>query len=300
MIFNLKNKGNYVPSMLVDLDLLDKNIAALKQQLNPNVDYRIVAKSLPSPSLLGYIMEKANTNRLMVFHQPFLTALAIDYPQTDILMGKPMPVKAAEVFYQKLSNKALFNPKTQLQWLIDSEERLVQYLALAKQQNTLLQVNIEIDVGLHRGGLQQAEELDSLLKIIDNNTIYWLNYFGSGNESAAHLLEDDRMTMMFCAFEGDALILRLYCRVEVIQEKDKNWNEYVSHFENEKGARQVFVLHIESVNNSCGWGVPLYDFVAQRDTLSEYFENSTKEDHIKYMKKNNQISFDGKETNLFS
>jgi len=142
--------------------------------------------------------------------------------------------------------------------------------------------------------------LDKSLKIIDNNTIYWLNYFGSGNESAAHLLEDDRMTMMFCAFEGDALILRLYCRVEVIQEKDKNWNEYVSHFENEKGARQVFVLHIESVNNSCGWGVPLYDFVAQRDTLSEYFENSTKEDHIKYMKKNNQISFDGKETNLFS
>jgi len=166
---NLKNQGNFIPSMLVDLDLLDKNIDILKQQLNPNVDYRIVAKSLPSPDLLGYIMEKSKTNKLMVFHQPFLTTLASEYPQSDILMGKPMPVKAAEVFYKKLSSDNSFNTSTQLQWLIDSEERLSQYLELAKQQNTLLQVNIEIDVGLHRGGLQQAEELDALLKIIDSN-----------------------------------------------------------------------------------------------------------------------------------
>ncbi len=166
---NLKSNSNYVPSMVVDLDLLDKNIDVLKQQLNPNVDYRIVAKSLPSPDLLAYIMEKSATNKLMVFHQPFLTSLANDYPQTDILMGKPMPVKAAEVFYQTRPNSSQFKPSSQLQWLIDSQERLVQYLELAKQQNTLLQVNIEIDVGLHRGGLQQAEELDALLQIIESN-----------------------------------------------------------------------------------------------------------------------------------
>lgn len=166
---SLKNKGNYVPSMVVDLDLLDKNIDALKQQLNPTVDYRIVAKSLPSPDLLNYIMEKAETKKLMVFHQPFLTALTNDYPQADILMGKPMPVKAAEIFYQTQPSSSEFNPSSQLQWLIDSHDRLTQYLALAQQQNTLLQVNIEIDVGLHRGGLQQAEALDELLKTIDNN-----------------------------------------------------------------------------------------------------------------------------------
>ena len=119
---NLKNQGNFIPSMLVDLDLLDKNIEILKQQLNPNVDYRIVAKSLPSPDLLGYIMEKSKTNKLMVFHQPFLTTLASEYPQSDILMGKPMPVKAAEVFYKKLSSDNSFNTSTQLQWLIDSEQ----------------------------------------------------------------------------------------------------------------------------------------------------------------------------------
>ncbi len=141
--------------------------------------------------------------------------------------------------------------------------------------------------------------LDGSLKIVDKETIYWLNYFGSGNETAAHLQEDNRLTLMFCAFEGEPLILRLYCTVDVVQEKDEDWKSAISHFEKSHGARQVFKLHIQSVNNSCGWGVPLYDFVQQREKLSNYYENSTKEEHIKYMKKNNQISFDGKPTNLF-
>ena len=74
--------------------------------------------------------------------------------------------------------------------------------------------------------------LDDTFKIINENTILWLNYFGSGNETAAHLLEDNRMTIMFCAFEGDANILRLYCEAKCIQEKDENWEEYINHFSN--------------------------------------------------------------------
>jgi len=166
---SLKDQGEYIPSMLVDLDRLDQNIAALKAQLNPEVDYRIVAKSLPSPDLLGYVMDKAQTNRLMVFHQPFLSHIAERYPNADVLMGKPMPVRAAEQFYQQLAAEPMFNAETQLQWLIDSKERLEQYLALAKIEQLSMQVNIEIDVGLHRGGLQAAEELDSLLDIIKAN-----------------------------------------------------------------------------------------------------------------------------------
>ncbi|MCW8832359.1 MAG: alanine racemase, partial [Colwellia sp.] len=169
---SLKEGGDFIPSMLVDLDLLDNNIAVLKAQLNPAVDYRIVAKSLPSPSLLGYIMEKANTNKLMVFHQPFLNHIAREYPNVDVLMGKPMPVKAAEIFYQSHDNPDSFKAELQLQWLIDSEARLSQYLALAKALQVRMQVNIEIDVGLHRGGLQEAAELDSLLKLIQENPQY--------------------------------------------------------------------------------------------------------------------------------
>ncbi len=141
--------------------------------------------------------------------------------------------------------------------------------------------------------------LDDTFKIIDENKILWLNYFGSGNETAAHLLEDDRMTIMFCSFEGDANILRLYCKAKAIQEKDKEWAEYISHFSNIYGARQVFEVEILNVNNSCGEGVPLYNYVGQRDTLSNWINSQTKEQHIKYMKKKNQISFDGKETKLF-
>jgi len=137
------------------------------------------------------------------------------------------------------------------------------------------------------------------LKILNNNKILWLNYFGSGNETAAHLLEDDRMTLMFCAYDGDPLIIRVYATVTVIQEKDDNWEQYCKEFEQLKGARQIFELQIQSVNSSCGWGVPLYEYKGQRDKLTSYYENSTKEEHLKYMKKNNQLSFDGKETKLF-
>jgi len=141
--------------------------------------------------------------------------------------------------------------------------------------------------------------LDDTFKIINNNKILWLNYFGSGNETAAHLLEDNRMTIMFCAFDGEANILRLYCTARAIQEKNKEWEEYISNFPVSRAARQVFEVTIHNVNNSCGMGVPLYDFQGQRDELTNFYDNSTKEEHIKYMKKGNQISFDGKPTKLF-
>ena len=142
--------------------------------------------------------------------------------------------------------------------------------------------------------------LDDTFKIIDKNTILWLNYFGSGNETAAHLLEDNRMTIMFCAYEGDANILRLYCEARCIQEKDDNWEEYIKHFSIKRASRQVFEVKILSINNSCGMGIPLYDFVSQREELSNFYDNATKEEHLAYMKKKNQTSFDGKDTKLFN
>ncbi|MCO7227498.1 DSD1 family PLP-dependent enzyme [Pleionea sp. CnH1-48] len=165
----LKSNGPYKPSVLVDLDRLDKNIEQLKKTINPDVSYRIVAKSLPSPELLSYVMEKANTRRLMVFHQPFLSHVAVAFPDADVLMGKPMPVKAAERFYQQLPEVAAFDPTAQLQWLIDSPERLHQYLELAKAINTSMRINIEIDVGLHRGGVDSLDVFEQMLAIIESH-----------------------------------------------------------------------------------------------------------------------------------
>jgi len=141
--------------------------------------------------------------------------------------------------------------------------------------------------------------LDDTFKIVNDNKILWLNYFGSGNETAAHLLEDNRLTIMFCAFEGKPNILRLYCTARAIQEKDKEWEEYISNFSVSRAARQVFEVTIENVNNSCGQGVPLYDFVEQREDLTNYYDKRNDDDYKRYMKKNNQLSFDGKPTKLF-
>ena len=167
----LKRSDYHLPNMVVDLDKLDNNINTLLAQLNPDTDFRIVAKSLPSPELLGYVMDKANTNKLMVFHQPFLNDISRRYPSSDVLMGKPMPVKAAEKYYQELGKSNTdFNPSKQLQWLIDSPERAKQYLQLAKQINQKLLLNVEIDVGLHRGGLQNTKQLSDILALVADNS----------------------------------------------------------------------------------------------------------------------------------
>lgn len=170
---NLKANGDYLPTMLVDLDILDANIEVLLKQLNSKTDLRIVAKSLPSPELLGHIMAKANTNKLMVFHQPFINQVAKQFPDSDLLVGKPMPVKAAHRFYLTYAEQnSKFQPNKQLQWLIDSPERAKQYLVLAQQLEQKLLLNVEIDVGLHRGGVTSTEQLDEIIELIEANPDY--------------------------------------------------------------------------------------------------------------------------------
>ncbi len=141
--------------------------------------------------------------------------------------------------------------------------------------------------------------LDGTLKIIDSKTIVWLNYFGSGNETAAHLLEDNRITLMFCAFEGEALIFRIYAKAAILHERDEKFKKYLKLFSYQNAARQIFELKIESLNSSCGMGVPLYEFKSQREELNDFYDNHSKEEHLSYMKKNNLKSFDGKDTKLF-
>ncbi len=155
------------PTMIVDLDRVDHNIAELQKHLGDKA-YRVVAKSIPVPGLIDYVMQKAQSNRLMVFHQPFLNQIAVDNPAADLLLGKPMPVTAAARFYQQLQPGA-FDPATQLQWLIDSPQRLQQYAELATGLGTPMRVNVEIDVGLHRGGLGDPGELVEMLRVIENH-----------------------------------------------------------------------------------------------------------------------------------
>jgi len=161
----LRREGPGRPVLLIDLDRLDANVARVRDSLPPGKALRVVSKSLPAVALLQRVMQGLGTTRLMVFHQPHLTVLARQFPQCDLLLGKPLPVAAAANFYRELRDTA-FVPATQLQWLIDSPERLEQYRQLALGLGEKLRVNLEIDVGLHRGGVQEPQQLQAMLATI--------------------------------------------------------------------------------------------------------------------------------------
>ncbi len=164
----LAHAGAYRPTLVVDKQRLDHNIEQLMSVIQRDFHYRIVAKSLPSLPLLNHIMHATGSHRIMSFHLPFLMVLVEHTPHADILLGKPMPVQSARQFYHwhAQNKKSLFKPEFQLQWLIDSVDRLQQYLLLAEASDTTLQINLEIDVGLHRGGFNDRTSFIKALNVI--------------------------------------------------------------------------------------------------------------------------------------
>ncbi|MEM1436597.1 MAG: DSD1 family PLP-dependent enzyme, partial [Pseudomonadota bacterium] len=161
----LRSEGPGHPVLLVDRQRLLENVDVLARSVGPDKTYRVVVKSLPSIPLLKAVMDRARTRALMVFHQPFLNLVATELPAADVLIGKPLPVSAVRRFYAQLAPGA-FNPAEQVQWLVDTPERLEQYQALARELGIHLRINFEIDVGLHRGGLPEAAALQPLLATI--------------------------------------------------------------------------------------------------------------------------------------
>jgi len=134
--------------------------------------------------------------------------------------------------------------------------------------------------------------MDSLV-VLHSNRVLWLNVTGSGNESAAHLQQNDRMTIMFCSFDKVPLILRLYGKARMILTSDKDWDEYYAHFEPLAGARQIFDMSVDLVHTSCGYGVPLYDFVSERPTLNKWAEKKGEQGIKDYWQDKNSSSLDG-------
>lgn len=140
--------------------------------------------------------------------------------------------------------------------------------------------------------------MDSL-RILNSNRVLWLNYTGSSNETAAHLLEDQRMTIMFCAFEGDPKILRLYGHARAIHPRNNDWEELLGHFPDTAGTRQLIEMEVELVHTSCGFGVPLYNYAGQRDALSNWIEKKGEDGIAQYWEDKNNQSLNGKATGIF-
>lgn len=135
-------------------------------------------------------------------------------------------------------------------------------------------------------------------KVLGENRVIWLNVTGSGNETSAHIQKNNRMTIMFLAFDGSPNILRLYGKAKVIHKNDKEWAELSSHFTLLPGARQIFDLSVDLVQNSCGMSVPFYSYTEDREQLKNWSIKQGIDGIKRYWEKKNQKSLDGLETNI--
>lgn len=107
-------------------------------------------------------------------------------------------------------------------------------------------------------------------RVLGPNRVGYLDVGGSGNETQAHLAADGRATIMFCAFDQPPLILRIYGHGEAVLPQDDGWADLAQHFTLLPGTRQIFSFTVDSVQTSCGWGVPVMTLDKERETLSKY------------------------------
>ena len=155
-----------------------------------------------------------------------------------------------------------------------------------------------VATALDQGRVNLSPKGGDSLQVLDKNTIAWLNLTGSGNETATHVQHNPRMTLMWCAFVGAPLILRAYGQARVLHQQDNDWDKYASLFPSYTGARQVFLLAIDLVQSSCGMAVPLFDYVSEREQLTDWANNQGREGIANYWLRKNQQSLDGIETNI--
>ena len=161
---HLKEEGCGVPLLVVDLDKVDANLDKIRSFCRPERQPRLVVKSLPCVELLRHCMQSLNTTRLMVFHLPFLLHIAETFPKVDILLGKPLPRSALKTFLHRSKR----NEGVRVRWLIDSPQRLQQYIDLCTEENVVIEVCIEIDVGLHRGGVGSLGVLREMCELLES------------------------------------------------------------------------------------------------------------------------------------
>ncbi len=134
--------------------------------------------------------------------------------------------------------------------------------------------------------------LDSL-SILDTRTVAWLDLTGSGAETIAHLRENGRITLMFCSFGARPRIVRLHGRGRVVLPGEGLFAAVEAQHPGHVGARAVIVVDVERASDSCGWGVPQMDFVADRDIMRPWAEKKGPGGLAAYREKNNAVSLDG-------
>lgn len=141
----------------------------------------------------------------------------------------------------------------------------------------------------------------SALRIVDDNSVIYLDRTGSGNETAAHMLADGRLTIMFCAFSGPPQIMRLYGKGNSIGWDNIEFKELISQYYDGSiplGTRQIMKLRFDLVQTSCGYGVPLFDYTGERAAIENWHDNKGPDGIQSYWEEKNLTSMDGLPTGL--
>ena len=130
-------------------------------------------------------------------------------------------------------------------------------------------------------------------RVLDEHTVAYLDLVGSGVETIAHLKENQRITVMFCAFEGAPKIFRFYGQGEVLEKNSADFDTLKYHFPAYLGARSIIKIKVQRIQDACGYAVPVLEFKKERDVLNEWAENKGKEGIETYIQNNNSESLDG-------
>ena len=166
----LKRAGVAQPTLVIDRARLSANIAAVRATLAPTkLALRVVTKSLPAPALLEAVIAGTAATRLMVFNGVMLDEMVAFRPEADVLTGRPLPAAQVADFVRRHANSGA--PAARPQWLADSAQRLKQYAEIARASEAPLKVNLEIDVGLHRGGLPDLAALAQALDVVKSEPL---------------------------------------------------------------------------------------------------------------------------------
>jgi hypothetical protein len=135
-------------------------------------------------------------------------------------------------------------------------------------------------------------------RVLSENKVAYMDLISSGNETSAHTLENGRITFMFCSFDKNPLIMRLYGKAFTIVKNSEKWEEYAPNFQIYPSTRQIIVAEIDLVQTSCGFGVPFFDYKGERDIHFKWAEQQGEDGLNAYIKEKNLVSLDGLPTDI--
>lgn len=135
-------------------------------------------------------------------------------------------------------------------------------------------------------------------RVLGENKVAYMDLISSGNETSAHTLENGRITFMFCSFDKEPLILRLYGKAYTVLKNTESWDEYAVNFKIYQSTRQIIVAEIDLVQTSCGFGVPFFEYKGERDIHFKWAEQKGEEGLKAYIQEKNLVSLDGLPTDI--